>query len=192
MLQHRHHASPLVLILFGGRETLFHREDLPHMNVMVTKEFNITSHQFGLSHGGEQLPLLHAVHVAHFRRWQMEFATPAGYSSGRDEHNLYASMTKIGHLIHQGRHPCKIQCAVPTGQHIASNFNCDSRRAKQESIHHLIHFTGTYRIPLSATPAQRHKGLMPYHHGGQRHRLWCSIAWAQRYFRSCFRESWEA
>ncbi len=92
---------------------------------MVAEEFVVLVDELGLTDSGIKLALIDGVEPVG-RESALEFAASAGYSSRRDEDDLYALAMKLCHLIDDGRHTCDIERAIGTGEDVGTYFDGDS------------------------------------------------------------------
>ncbi len=125
LLQHHLHTVLLIEVMPARAERLLGGEYLPAGNAMIAEEFVVLVDEFGLTDSGIELALIDGIEPVGGES-ALEFAASAGYSSRRDEDDLYALAMKLCHLIDDGRHTCDIERAIGTGEDVGTYFDGDS------------------------------------------------------------------
>ena len=152
ILQHHHHAVALVQIVTTGGETFFHGQHLTYSDVMLTKQFIITINQFGLTNGRKQLSLIDMIHPSTLLLRKLQLTAPTCHSTGRNQNDLDTTISQFRYLINQSRHPCNIQSAISTCQHITAHLD---RYSLVFRLHLILYYLDARNpsITLAVKPA---------------------------------------
>lgn len=131
MRKHNLHATAHVLAMLLGIEIVLLRQDLSHGDMMLAQEIVVAVDEFCLSHGREQLALLHGIHLQSALKAKMKFSPTRCHSTRGDEQDLYTTMTQLGNLVHKRGETGDIESAVGTGENgtaylYGNSFHVDS------------------------------------------------------------------
>lgn len=118
--QHSADAVFLIQIEIPAAEVVLRGQHLSAGDPAAPEQVVVAVDQLGLPHGRVELPRRYVVEF----QPRAEFAPSRSHRSRGDENHLDSRPPEGHHLIHQGRHPGHIQCAVAPREYVAAHLDC--------------------------------------------------------------------